>query len=144
MDSNDRIRTEWIILADYAEVINGKLYLMGGGWDRLTVNSGFPVTQQCGIAVSFRVPWSLTNQTHHFELEVADDDGKSLVQADGYFEVARPPGSPPGQPQRFQFSMNGPVQFEHPGGYVIIARSDGEEIDRSSFAVVSARPLPAH
>ena len=30
---------EWLILADAAEVVGGKLYLMGGGWDRLTVNS---------------------------------------------------------------------------------------------------------
>lgn len=138
MDNDGQIKAEWIILADYAEVVNGKLYLMGGGWDRLTVTSGFPMSRQCGVAVSFRVPWALTNQTHRFEIEIADDDGKTLVRADGHFEVGRPAGILPGQAQRFQFSMNGAVQFERPGGYVIIARAEDQELERTGFAVISA------
>ena len=138
MDNSDRIRTEWIILADYAETVNGKLYLMGGGWDRLTVSSGFPATRQCGIAVSFRVPWSLTNQTHRFEVEVVDDEGQSLSRTEGHFEVGSPTGVPSGEPQRFQFAMNGPLTFEQSGQYAIVARAEDAEVGRIGFAVVPA------
>ena len=41
---------EWLILADAAQVTGNKLYLLGGGWDRLNVNRDFPVNQHCAIA----------------------------------------------------------------------------------------------
>ena len=34
------MEVEWLILADSAQVIGNKLYLLGGGWDQLAVNTG--------------------------------------------------------------------------------------------------------
>ena len=31
------MEVDWLILADSAQVTGGKLYMLGGGWDRLTV-----------------------------------------------------------------------------------------------------------
>ena len=50
------MEVEWLILADSAQVTGGKLFLLGGGWDRVTANS-FPFAHNMSIAVSFRVPW---------------------------------------------------------------------------------------
>ena len=57
----EQSRVEWLILADEAEVVNGKLYMMGGGWDRLTAQS-LPWGQHMAIAVAIRVPWMDTNR----------------------------------------------------------------------------------
>ena len=46
-----------LILADWAQVINGKLYVMGGGWDvRAVRDSNF-------VQVTFRLPDNLPTGT---------------------------------------------------------------------------------
>jgi hypothetical protein len=130
-----------MILGDYAEVIGSKLYLQGGGWDRLTVNSGFPVDHLLGLSVSFLVPWSDTNQRHHVEIEIATDDGETLAKLEGQVEVGRPAGHPPGQAQRAQIAGNMALKLRAPGTYAVIGRVEGQEIRRTHFNVVAGPML---
>ena len=88
------------------------------------------------IAVSFKVPWTETNQKHSFELEVQGGEGKTITSVPGQFEVGRPPGLPPGQDQRAQIVVNVSWTIEATGSYVIIARLNGEEGRRFPFNVV--------
>ena len=127
MGFDEQVRTEWLILADTAEVVGGKLYMMGGGWDVLNVNTGFPIEQRCGIAVGFRVPWSETNRKIPITVEISTDDGASLGRVDGQIEVGRPPGIPQGSSQLTQLAINIGLRFEKPGEFVLSARSEGEE-----------------
>ena len=135
------MEVEWLILADSAQVLGNKLYLLGGGWDLLTVNREFPVDQRCAVALSVRVPWNETNQKHTFELEVAGEEPategpKSLLKVGGQFEVGRPPGIPQGQEQRIQFAMDMNLRLEGPGTKVVVARIEGQEMRRIHFNVV--------
>ena len=132
---DDRISVEWLILADAAEVVGAKLYMLGGGWDRLTVNSQ-PARQNIAVALAFWIPWFETNKQHSFQLEIADEDGKNLVTMEGGFEVGRPPGLPHGQPQLIQLAMNSNVSFDRLGAYVITARASGGDARSTQFNVV--------
>ncbi|MFQ5874745.1 MAG: hypothetical protein ACE5JL_13250, partial [Dehalococcoidia bacterium] len=139
------MEVEWLILADSAQVVGNKLYLLGGGWDRLTVNTGFPLAQRCAVALSVRVPWNETNQKHTFEVEVTSEDPnteepKSLLKVGGQFEVGRPAGISQGQDQRIQLAIDTNLRLETPGIHVIVARIEGQEKQRTSFNVV---PGPA-
>ncbi|MBI4233749.1 MAG: hypothetical protein HY686_04845, partial [Chloroflexi bacterium] len=121
------------------------LYLLGGGWDVLTVNSGFPLDQRCAVALAIKVPWNETNRKHTFEVEVSAEDPvteqpKSLLKAGGQFEVGRPPGIPLGQDQRVQIALEANLRIEAPGAKLIVVRVEGEEMKRTSFNVV-AGPL---
>ena len=136
------MEVEWLILADAAEATGGKLYLIGGGWDQLTVQK-FPFQQSMAIAVSFRVPWNQTNEKHSFEIEVANADGGSIARVPGQFEVGRRPGIPVGQDQRAQFVVNVNWAIKDAGGYVVICRLDGEERRRFPFNVVASPAAPA-
>ncbi|MEW6281045.1 MAG: hypothetical protein AB1758_20695 [Candidatus Eremiobacterota bacterium] len=128
---------EWLILADAAEVVGNKLYLLGGGWDRLTVHSGFPLEQHCSVAASVRVPWHETELIHDFAIEFANDSGEVLASLAAEFEVGRPPGLPAGREQRWQFSGDFDLRLENPGRYAVVARLQGEERARVYFEVVS-------
>ena len=130
------MQVEWIILADAAQVVDGKLYLMGGGWKVLTVNGEFPVQQPMAVAVSYEVPWGETNMQQQSELEVQTEDGHVLAGIQVGFEVGRPPGMPAG-PQRFQFAANINLSIQSAGTYVIIAKVDGQEARRVDFHVVA-------
>lgn len=133
---------EWLILADAAQVVGGKLYLLGGGWDILTVNAGFPVEQRCAVAAAFKVGWNETNQPHDVTIEIADEDGRTLLTVGAQLEAGRPPGIPPGQDQRAQLALDVTLRFQTPGTYVVTARIAGEEGCRVPFRVVEG-PLSA-
>ena len=126
---------EWLILADAAQVVGNKLYLLGGGWDVLRAEAGFPVPQHCAVAASFAVPWSETNQQHAVQIEFITEDGQVLARVDSHFEVGRPPGIVPGQPQRVQLAAEMVLTLEQPGTYVVVARTAGREGRRVQFTV---------
>ena len=54
-----------LLLCDFAEAVNGKLYVMGGGWNILFA-PGQPVTMS--VAAVIAVPWDRTNQQHELSL----------------------------------------------------------------------------
>lgn len=135
------MQVEWLILADSAQVVGNKLYLLGGGWETLAVGGGFPTQQYCAIAVSYRVGWNETNQRHNVQVEIAHEDGQILLQVDGQVEVGRPPGLPAGADQRTQLSFAALLPFDRPGTYVVIARIENQEEERRfPFRVIPAAP----
>jgi len=133
---------EWLILADAAQVVGNKLFLIGGGWDKLHIND-FPRQHPMGIALAIKVPWNETNEQHGFEIEIVSEDGTTIQKLGGNFEVGRPAGIKAGQDQRGQFAVNAIMQFAASGTFVVLARIDGEERRRVLFNVVSGSPVPA-
>lgn len=132
---------EWLILADAAQVVGNKLYLMGGGWDRLNVDK-FPKTHAMGLAMSIRVPWNQTNERHSFAIEIMSEDGQAIAKAEGSFEVGRPAGIRAGQDQRVQFGLNVIMNLGGPGTIAVLANIDNEEKQRVTFNVSgSERPV---
>lgn len=128
---------EWIILADAAEAVNNKLYLIGGGWETLTIDSQLPVHYPCAIAVAFSVPWNETNQQHNIEIAIDDQDGAQLLKVEGQVEVGRPPGIPLGQAQRVQMAVRLALPLQRMGTYSIVVRIEGQETRRVPFNVVA-------
>ena len=86
-----------MLLADAAQVAEGKLYILGGGWS-MTGPSEVP----SAIAIKIEVPWDQANRQHHFVLELFDGDcqsvkmGNDAVKIQGQFETGRPAGLAPG------------------------------------------------
>ncbi len=133
---------DWAILADAAQVVGGKLYLLGGGWDVLTANTALPLQQQCGIALGFGIPWTEANQRQRVELEIQHEDGQSLMRANLEIEVGRPSGLPPGSTQRAQSAVNLAIKLHALGTYVLIVRLDSEERKRVPFRVIAGPRFP--
>jgi hypothetical protein len=131
------VRVEWLILGDFAQIVGGKLYLQGGGWDVLTVNSRFPARQNVGLAAAVSVPWDSTNRRHAIDFQVlTDDSDEVLAKIETHFEVGRPAGRPAGQRQRWQMAGNLPLTFKKAGTYAVVVRIEGEESARVHFNVV--------
>lgn len=86
-----------MLLADSAQAVEGKLYILGGGWS--TTYPGVP----SAIAMHFQVPWDRTDDRHHFRLELLTSDGDPVtddagnhISVDGDLQTGRPAGTPPG------------------------------------------------
>lgn len=88
-----------LLLADAAQAVQGKLYILGGGWSIIG-----PAPAPSAIALKIEVPWDLANRRHRFELTLLDSDGHAVtigeqaVRIAGEFEAGRPAGLAPGTP----------------------------------------------
>ncbi|HEV8634974.1 MAG TPA: hypothetical protein VG370_12130 [Chloroflexota bacterium] len=136
---------EFLILADRAEAINGKLYLMGGAWDRTFVQDfGQPVP--LSFALSVQVPWVATNQPHTIEITIEDLDRRQSVDFEmrAEFVAGRPAWARVGQPQRVILTIPGAaVMLKEPGEYQIVAKINGGETEsRVAFHAVPAHTQP--
>ncbi|MBW3593784.1 MAG: hypothetical protein KY396_08820 [Actinobacteria bacterium] len=110
-----------MMLADYVQVAEGKLTIVGGGW---SVTGPMPVP--FGVALLFQVPWDRANMSHRFRLELVDADGEAVAMAteegeqplvvEGEFEAGRPPGLRPGTPLEVPLAINVPGAPIPPGG----------------------------
>jgi hypothetical protein len=108
-----------MLLADSAQVSEGKLHLLGGGWTFVG-----PDPTPTAIALIISVSWDLTNRQHRWRLELVDSDGNPVtvttpleheepVALEGVFEVGRPPGTPQGTDLNVPVAINlGPLPLE--------------------------------
>lgn len=136
-----------MLLADYAQVADGKLTVVGGGWSRTG-----PESIPFGIALLVLVPWDQANRKHLMRLELVDSDGNPVMMDaeqgeapvvffdDVEFEVGRPAGVKPGTPLDLPLAINsGPLPLE-PGRYEWRLTIDGESEEdwRLAFSVRDA------
>jgi hypothetical protein len=127
-----------LMLADSAQAVDGKLYVLGGAWNMLRFPE-FPASLMVGIAVAIDVDWSETNARHHLDIHFEDADGNEMdprIGAD--FEAGRPPGAIAGAELRIVMAVNGPVAIPEPGQYAAVASVGGVELARSRFQALLA------
>jgi len=126
----------FVLLTDAGESLNGKLYMLGAGWNMLRLPQ-LPQEWGFGIALGVDVPWDETNRRYSLELRFEDPDGTPLGDPfTAEFEVGRPPGVIAGQDQRVVLAINTRQAFEKAGPHAAVVRVDGEEVGRSRFYVV--------
>jgi hypothetical protein len=122
-----------LLLCDAAEAINGKLYILGGGW---SITGPMPVP--FALALRIEVPWSEANRKIHAKVELVDADGRPVsvpdqfgnqqsVQIEFDFEVGRPPGLVRGTPLDATAALTIPPLPLSPGNrYAWRLEIDGE------------------
>lgn len=124
---------DYLIVADRAEAVNGKLYLMGGGWDRLGLTA-FPGNADFDVAVGILVGYNETNEPHKLEVTLETDDNNVVLGPIGaQFEMGKPPGMKKGQAQRFQMVLRGPFTLPAPGAYHWVVMLDGQRAATTDF-----------
>ena len=111
-----------MLLADAVQAVNGKLYVLGGGW---SVTGPEPAPS--ALAIKIDVPWDEANRKHRFKLALVDEDGRGVtvpgtqapVEVAGEFEAGRPAGLRPGTSLDVVLAINiGPLLLEPGARYV--------------------------
>jgi len=128
----------FILLSDYSEDVNGKLYLVGGGWNVVRLPE-LPHELAFHISFGIDVAWHETNDPHELSITVQDPDGIELGEGfTANFETGRPPGMPPGQEQRLVMSIGATASFTTAGPHAAVVQVDGEELGRARFYLMDA------
>jgi hypothetical protein len=137
-----------LLLADAAQAVTGKLYVLGGGWS-LTGPDPAPMA----LAIKIEVPWDRANMKHRWRLELLDGDGAPVdvpsgpertqqpLRIEGEFEAGRPAGLRPGTPLDVTLALNlAPLPLAPGGRYVWRLSIDGWDEDWQ--VAFSTRPAP--
>lgn len=135
----DHITIEYMILADYAESVGGKLNMIGGGWNitMVPVLPG-PAARPFAIVIGLSVPYTHTNRKFNLALELVDADGNALPDASmtATAEAGRPVGIKPGTPQPMTLALLAQPQFPAPGRYKFVGSVDNVPERHVAFDVV--------
>jgi hypothetical protein len=129
------MRVEWLMLADSAEVLGNKLYLLGGGWTCLRVGSEFPVGQHFAVAAAVSLEAGELGRAQEFALDILNPAGKLLATLEAEFQVQALEATT-ASVHRWQFASLVDLLLEGPGCYPIVVHLNGEETMRSEFEVV--------
>ena len=116
-----------VMLCDYAEAVQGKLYIAGGGWSELR-GSG---PADLALAVKLALPWTDADRPVPLEASLLTEDGHEVeaggepVRFSAEVQASRSPDLPPGTPLDVAVA----VRFSHlvltPGGYRFEVSVDG-------------------
>lgn len=138
-----------MLLSDAAQVADGKLYILGGGWSITG-----PTPTPSAIALKIEVPWDEANRRHRLELTLEDEDGQSVragdqpVRISGEFEAGRPAGLSPGTPLDVPLAINiGPLTLQGGKRYTWRCSINGErreewQVSFSTRVASSTQPRP--
>ena len=125
----------WPLLADSAQAVGGKLYLLGGGWNVIG-----PAPSTMALAGVLELEWDEANRPKRLRVELLTEDGVAVTVpapvGDIAFvlemdvEVGRPAGTKAGTPFNVPIALNlGPIALAPGGRYVWKFFIDGESRD---------------
>jgi hypothetical protein len=129
-------------LADAVSGVDGKLYALGAGWNRIFVPM-FPARHdRIGVGLLFHLAAGTTSTRRRFGLRIETPAGSALqlasgpagpvISIDGEFTA----GGPEDAIVPIAIQLDG-VPLETPGAYAVIVSVDGEEVKRLPFVVTT-------
>lgn len=125
------------LLADAARVADGKLYVHGGGWDRITAST-FPSRHlSMAVALIFRVQYDEALTGQPVSISIHTEDGKQITPPVTHeVSAGHPPGTLRGAPSfvAYTLTMN-LVEFEQPGAYYVLVMHKEHEMTRIPFTL---------
>ncbi len=127
------------MLADGAQQVvpGGKLYILGGQWDRLMVPN-FPAQHPTmAVVLVIKVEYTEALDRHHLEVQLMLDGQPQNVGAVGDMITGHAPGQARGAPTFVPMALTfNNLVFEGPGRYEWVITVDGNELGRLPIEVV--------
>ena len=122
----DKVTVDFVLLADFAQAVGGKLTIVGAGWNILNAPQ-YPHNLPFGLGLGFLVPWGETNRKHPFKFVIRKSEGVELASGGGDFEVGRDAGTPSGMAQRAVIAIAGQLRIPEEGTYEIVVTAGDDE-----------------
>lgn len=100
-----------LMLADSAQAVDGKLYILGGGW-----SATGPAPSPMAVAIKLELPRDQAGTQHSFRLQLTDADGTPVIvptphgehplEISGFFQTGPVQGPAEGPPVDFPMAIN--------------------------------------
>ncbi len=134
------------MLADSAQIADGKLYILGGGWSVIG-----PDPSPSAIVLKLNVDRHEVGRVHHWELVLEDADGRAVTLGDdfqpveirGEFSVGEPDGVIDGAPVDFPITLGiPPLDLAPSSRFQWRLFIDGETLPGGTVAFSTRAPRP--
>lgn len=129
------------MLADSAQVVGGKLYVLGGAFDNIRAPKFPALVRSLSLVLVAEVEPAERNRDLSISIRLLDEDGVALgVESQAKLRVGAPSSLPAGASSLVPLvgSFLG-LRFPQAGGYVFIIEHEGLELGRLPFRVQGSR-----
>ena len=131
---------EYAFLADAAQVVEGKLYVLGGGVSQIWAHSFPAMHPMMSLVIKLALHPMECDHQHKLDIELWDPDGQRLAQLNGEFSVSREQANL-SKPIFAQLVLNiGNQQFPQPGDYAFHIAANGHHL--KTLPICVERPKP--
>jgi hypothetical protein len=132
------MKIEYALLADAAQAIGGKVFVLGGGWNLFRAAS-YPAPVQFAIAIGLGFSSSEIGMKYALNVAIADESGVPIVpEMKGQVETGQTaPDVPKTASIKIPVAININMSLPHPGTYGIVVTA-GPSSTQLSFEAIFA------
>jgi hypothetical protein len=132
------MKIEYALLADAAQAVGGKVFILGGGWNLFRAPN-FPAPVQLAIAVGLGFTSDEVGIQFPLNVVIADEAGVPVVpEMKGQVETGQPaPDVPKTASVKIPVAINISLSLPHPGTYGIVVTA-GFATTQLSFDAIFA------
>ena len=132
------MKIEYALLADAAQAVGGKIFVLGGGWNLFRAPN-YPAPVQLAIAVGLGFASTEVGIKYPLNVVIADEAGVPVVpEMKGQVETGQTaPDVPKTTLVKVPVAININMSLPHPGSYGIIVKA-GSSTAQLSFEAIFA------
>jgi Family of unknown function (DUF6941) len=132
------MKIEYALLADAAQAVGGKIFVLGGGWN-LFRSPNFPAPVQLAVAVGLGFTFDEVGSKYPLSLVIADEAGVPIIpEIKGQVETGQSaPDVPRTATIKIPVAINVNLSLPHPGTYGIVVTA-GTSSAQLSFEAIFA------
>jgi hypothetical protein len=137
------MKFDYALLADAAQAVGGKIFVLGGGWNVFR-SANYPAPVQLAIAAGVGFASDEVGLRHPLKIAVADETGVPVIPAlNGQIETGQTaPDFPPGLPIKVPMAWNVGFQVPRPGRYRIVISVGSSQAELSFDAIIVGQKVP--
>jgi hypothetical protein len=133
-----KMKIEFALLADAAQAVGGKVFVLGGGWNLFRAPS-YPAPVQLAIAIGLAFTFDEVGVKYPLNVVIADEAGIPVVpEMKGQVETGQPAADVPKTASvKIPVAININMSLPHPGTYGIVVTA-GSSTAQLSFEAIFA------
>lgn len=136
------MKIEYALLADAAQAIGGKIFVLGGGWN-LFRSPNYPAPVQFAVAIGLGFTSDEVGIVYPLNIAIADESGVPIVpEMKGQVETGQPaPDVPKTASVKIPVAININMSLPHPGTYGIVVTAGSSTTQLSFEAIFAGRKV---
>ena len=136
------MKIEYALIADAAQAVGGKVFLLGGGWNLFRAAS-YPAPVQFAIAIGLGFTTNEIGMKYPLNVAIADESGVPIVpEMKGQVETGQPaPDVPKTASIKIPVAININMSLPHPGTYGIVVTAGSSSAQLSFEAIFAGQKV---
>lgn len=136
------MKIEYALLADAAQAVGGKVFVLGGGWNLFRA-ANYPAPLQLAIAAGLGFTADEVGGKYPLSVVIADETGVPITpEVKGQVETGQPaPDAPKGASIKMPLAINMNLPVPRPGRYGIVMTVGSSKAQLSFDAIFVGRKV---